>query len=260
MASASQRNIFARRQKVLLVTGVVLLVAYYCMRAFPGMLNSGIALLVALMVAAVGVFLALLATVKSPRKRRVHLFVTGAVGMSLLVACLPRIRLATLERRLQGLGASVKTATDPGDGLWFQFHGMYLPCALKDQLGDAFFGRIEEVNFSGCTVSVEDLAGLDFGEPLDSLNLSSANMSNDDVRRVSEFIDAKQVLVNSLDVDAETLDSIARMNSVTRIAAVDTGVSKQEAVDFVVRHPTIGLVHGHSATGYGFVFPPVAAP
>ena len=258
-ASNSQNSVL-RRQRIILVTGVAMAATYYLLRVVPGTLGSGVAVCVALGLAACGFFAAGFATISNRRRRTALLLTTSLLVLTLFVALAPNFRRASLQRQLRDLGATVTSDTDAGDGIWFHYHGVYLPCWIRDHLGDAFFGPIDEVDFSNADVPVDGIAKLEFAEPIAKLNLSGAHISNDDLVRLTRMIDARQVLLNHLPADAKTLDAFGRMGSLSHIAAIETDISPKDATDFVVRHPTIKLVHGDRLNGYGFVRAPITEP
>lgn len=233
---------------------------YSLLRMVPGTLGTGVAVCIALVLAACGLFAAGFATISNRRRRTALLLTTSLLVLTLLVGLAPNFRRASLQRQLRDLGATVTSDTDAGDGIWFHCHGVYLPCWIRGQLGDAFFGPIDEVDFSNADVPVDDIVKLEFGDPIATLNLSRAHISNNGLVRLTRIIDARQVLLNSLPVDAEVLNAFGQMESLSRIAAIDTNVSPRDATNFVVRHPTISLVHGDRSNGYGFVRAPITEP
>lgn len=261
MAQASRRQRIARRQRIVLMTGLGLVAAYFFfLRIASNSLGSGVAVCTA--IGFVFLAIAAIAVFNVPTRRRAAarlLFATMLVG-ALVAGCWPSIQRASRVRSLEAAGARVVTMTDAGDGVWFRYRGIYLPCWLKSQFGDGFFGRIEEVDWSDRRLTVE---GLDKGRIRDrivTLNLSSASVSEEDFARLSDQFDAHQVLVNSLNVSVESLSALARMPSLRRIAAVDTTITKEQATEFAVRYPSIQLIHGDSENGYGFVVLPPEAP
>lgn len=233
---------------------------HYLFRIVPGALGTGAALGAVLALAGCGIFAVGLSRISSRRRRIAYLITPLLMVLTFVVAFAPNFRRASLQRQLRALGATVTSDTDVGDGVWFRYHNMYLPCWMKDQLGDAFFGRIDEVNFSYAEVPVDDVAKLEFGEPIATLNLSFTDISNDELVRLTQIIDARQVLLNSLPVDAETLNAFGQMRSLTRLTAIETRVSKADARKFAIGHPKINLVHGDRSNGYGFVRAPLAGP
>ena len=261
MAETSNQQRIARRQRIVLLTGLGLLAAYFFfLRIASNSLGTGVALCAAFgfILVAIGVA----AVFNAPTRRRAAgrlLIATILVGV-VVVGCWPGIQRASRVRALEAAGARVVTTTDAGDGVWFQYGWIYLPCWLKIQLGDGFFGRIEEVDWSDRRLSMEGLNESWIPEQIVTLNLSSADVNGEDFARLSDQFDAHQVLVNSLDLSVESLSVLASMPSLRRIAAVDTTITKQEAIEFAGRHPWIQLIHGDSENGYGFVAPPPATP
>lgn len=257
---STSRNSVLLRQRIILLTGVATVASYYLLRIVPGTLGTGVALGTAIVLAACGLSAAGLATISSPRRRIAYMVATSLIALTVIVVLAPRFRRASLQRQLRALGATVTSDTDAGDGVWFHCHGVYLPCWIRDQLGDAFFGPIDEIDFSYADVPVDEIVKLEFGEPIATLNLSFANISNDDLVRLTRIIDARQVLLNSIPVDAATLNEFGQMGSLSRITAIETNVSSKEATNFVIRNPTVNLVHGDRTNGYGFVRVPTKQP
>ncbi|MCA9201052.1 MAG: hypothetical protein KDA87_26110 [Planctomycetales bacterium] len=251
------RKPLLRRQRIVLLTGAAMVGSYYVLRAIPWTLETGAALGITLALAACGLLTVAFAAISSRRQRITCLVITSLLVLAVFVWLTPNFRRASLQRQLRILGAKVTSETDAGDGVWFQYRGFYLPCWIRDQLGDAFFGPIDEVNFSNRDVPLDEIMKLDFDDPIATLNLSFADVSNDDLVRLTQIIDARQVLLNSLPVDAETLNAFGQMGSLSHIAAIDTNVSPTDATDFVVRHPRVNLVHGDFTNGYGFVRVPI---
>ncbi len=156
------------------------------------------------------------------------------------------------------MGATVISAADKGDGNWFRFQGVHLPCWIQNQLGDAFCGESDGIDFSHTAVPAEEIVRLELEEPIATLNLSYAEVSNHELVRLARVIDAKQVLLNALSIDADTLSAFSQMRSLARISAVATKLSSSDATNFVVGHPSVILAYGDVASGDGFVRLPVA--
>ena len=237
-----------RRQRIVLATGAICVAAYF---AIPGPRGTGLALTVAVIAALCGAFFAVLSRINNRWGRRCFVAVPILAFVTLAVVLQPNFRRAALQRDLIAIGARVKTDADSGNGVWFRWGRVYLPCFLQDQFGEAFFGPIESVDFARETVPPQ-LAELDFGEPIAILNLSFAKIANEQVARLAKTIDAKQVLLNSVDVDSRTLDEIASMPSLRRVVLIDTQVTKEEAIAFLRSHKGVMVIHG-SGNNYGRV-------
>ncbi len=69
---------------------------------------------------------------------------------------------------------------------------IYLPCWLKDYLGNEFFGRID-VEFDRTNVSPDVFANIVYNEPINTLTLRFADLSSGDLQRISRTVDAKHI-------------------------------------------------------------------
>lgn len=243
-----------RRQHVILITGVILLGLYFVMQAVPASLGTGFALTVALLISCLGFYFAGFARLTSRQGRVWYLLVPAFLFAVLTILLLPNFRRAALAKRLADMGAKVEASTDAGNSVWFRFHGIHLPCWFKDQLGDSFFGSIEKVDFSNSTVPPA-LVDLEFEESIDILNLSFAEITQDDLLSLAGKIDAGQVLLNSVPVNSQTLARIGKMPSLHRVVLIDSQVSKEDALDFLLRHPKVNVVYGNG-NSYGMLMPP----
>lgn len=243
MATSLQRLASIRRQKVTLCTGSVMLASYFLCIFNPAAMQSGLALVVGLLIAGCGVFVAIVSN-RLCGRRRIFAVATCIMVLTLYAMLGPNFRRSRLHGQLEKLGCKVALTTDKGDGVWFGFRGIVLPCLLQQVLGDAFFGAIDSIALHDTTVPVDAIIDLGFEAPINTLNVNSANISNHDLVRLTRAVDARQILVNGLPIDAATLHELGMGVSLSRIAIVNANVSRLDVIQFKKRHPLITVIHG----------------
>ena len=77
---------------------------------------------------------------------------------------------------------------------------------------------------------------------------------------MTRLIDAKKVNLNSIPVDAATLDAFGDMPSLVYIAVIETDVSPIEASEFVAANPGIRVAYGENIGRWSIVRPPTTEP
>ena len=247
------------RQRVLILTATALLTLYYVSLALSTPLRDGALIAVAL--AITGICLLVATAAVAPNRRRRALIATGIFAFLLVVlfAMWPNYRRVAVASELRVIGATVTADTDSGDGIWFQWGSIYLPCWLKDYLGNEFFGRID-VEFDRTNVSPDVFANIVYNEPINTLTLRFADLSSGDLQRISRTVDAKRVRLLFTPVDFSDFRSLANMPSLEHIEVVHCDISTADCQRFLTRHPNVRIMHADEIDGHGYVRIPITEP
>ncbi|QDT12357.1 hypothetical protein [Planctomycetes bacterium K23_9] len=235
---------YAFRQKVILLIAVLMGITFIIVQLFPQALGSGVGISVAIGIAIGSVYLFLVYRSKRPSNRWLLVLAPIALAIILAVCFTPNFQRAKLEQQLVGLGAEVTTHTDPGDQVWFRWHGVYLPAWTKQMLGPAFFGSINRVRFNEPANLTGLLEGLPRPEPISILFVAGVNTDPEMLSHLALAFDAEQVLLNQVAANEQSLHQFAANPSMRWVVMIDTDITRSQAQTFLARNPTTMVIYG----------------